>query len=129
MSFIRLTPEMIENASPLQQQGYGLCYPDRFLINEEENKILMDTVKVLTIVQLFPRLQWAKTLTPMHMIHSLSDISAKKSKIVPLDILNADEKSYEDCFKILRKAEELATTRGIECIITYVQGRPRKKAN
>ena len=84
------------------------CPNSVFTVNLNELKILKENFKVLVsriCIQTFPKFKFLNKVTPKHILHQFSDEMAKKSTIITLPIINANESSYNDCVKILRKYE------------------------
>ena len=88
------------------------CPTEAFILSEHELKTLMSSIKILLgriLVEKFPQLSWIRKFLPTHITHSLSELSAKKNKVIALDLIDADEKHYEECYLIMKKAQEIAT--------------------
>ena len=87
-----------------------VCFPrHKFSLNVGEWKMYADSAKVLVgriICEFLPKFKWIKSVLPAHIPHRYSKEMAKKSTIVSLPIIDANEAKYEDCVHILRSYEK-----------------------
>ena len=85
-------------------------FPRRnFSLSVTEWKMYAETAKVIVgriILEFFPKFKCLKSVIPSHIPHVYSNEMAKKSNIVNLPIINANEAKYEDCVQILRTYEK-----------------------
>ena len=85
-------------------------FPRRnFSLSVTEWKMYAETAKVIVgriILEFFPKFKCLKSVNPSHIPHVYSNEMAKKSNIVNLPIINANEAKYEDCLQILRTYEK-----------------------
>ena len=80
-----------------------------FSLSVTEWKMYTETAKVIVgriILEFFPKFKCLKSVIPFHIPHFYSNEMAKKSNIVNLPIINANEAKYEDCMQILRTYEK-----------------------
>lgn len=83
-----------------------------FSLNVSEWKEYAESTKVLVgqiISEFLPKFKWLKAILPIHIPHRYSKEMAKRSTIVSLPILGANEAKYEDCVCILRSYEKWIT--------------------
>ena len=87
-----------------------VCFPwHKFSLNVGEWKMYADSAKMLVgriICEFLPKFKWIKSVLPAHIPHRYSKEMAKRSTIVSLPIINANEAKYEDCVHILRSYEK-----------------------
>ena len=93
----------LPNVNP---KGNILTFPrHNFSLTVNEWKKYAEAGKILVgrvILEFFLKFKWIKSVLPTHIPHQYSEEMAKKSNIVSLPILNANETKYEDCVQILR---------------------------
>lgn len=91
-------------------KGDILQFPrHKFSLNVNEWKMYAESAKILVgriICEFLPKFKWIKSVLPVHIPHKYSSEMAKKSNIVSLPILDANEAKYEDCVHILRSYEK-----------------------
>jgi len=96
----------LPNVNP---KGNILTFPrHNFSLTVNEWKKYAEASRILVgrvILEFFPKFKWMKSVLPTHIPHQYSEEMAKKSNIVSLPILNANEAKYEDCVQILRLYE------------------------
>ena len=77
------------------------CFPrHKFSLNVGEWKMYADSAKVLVgriISEFLAKFKWIRSVLPDHIPHSYSKEMAKRSTIVSLPIIDANEAKYEDC--------------------------------
>ena len=80
-----------------------------FYMNFNEWKMYKKTTKILIgriIVEFFPKFKFLKKLLPNHIEHKYSQQMNKKSTIINMPIIDANEASYADCVKVLETYEK-----------------------
>ena len=80
-----------------------------FSPSENEINVYRKNAKILVgriAAALFPSLLPLKKIVPTHIKHKYSEKMKKKSLIISMPIINANEQNYADCVKILRTYEE-----------------------
>lgn len=79
-----------------------------FSLNLNEWRQYAYSAKVLVAricLEFFPKFKFLIEVIPEHLPHEYSKEMTKKSTIVSMPIINADESQYEDCVEILRTYE------------------------
>ena len=82
-----------ETFSPSKQEWERYIYTSKVLIGR-------------IIVQFLTKLSFFKNIIPEHITHRYSDQMAKKSNIIPLPIIDANETNYAEVVPILRTYEK-----------------------
>lgn len=80
----------------------------KYSLNVSDWKMYAESAKVLVgriLSEFLPKFKWVKSVMPVHIPHKYSKEMAKRSTIVSLPILDANEAKYEDCVRILRSYE------------------------
>ena len=77
--------------------------------NKEEWEHFSASCQILiarVLIEHFPALKPFANVYPTHVQHEFSEFTKKKSEIVTMPIIDADESKYQDCVKILRTYEK-----------------------
>lgn len=80
----------------------------KFSLNVNEWKMYGESAKILVgriICETLAKFKWLKSVLPAHIPHRYSNEMSKRSTILSLPILDANEAKYEDCLHILRSYE------------------------
>lgn len=95
-----------DNKSPLDD--ILTCPRNTFTLNQNDIKMLRENFMVLIgriCTKFCKSFQFFSDVLPDHITHRFSKEMAHQSIVIPLPILNADEKKYDDCVCILRAYE------------------------
>ena len=85
-----------------------------FLLNDAETQMLRENYKVLAgrvIVEFLKKFNFLSSIIPDHICHEYQDEMSKKSIIVPMPLLQIDEKYYNDMVDILDQDGSAISTR------------------
>ena len=80
-----------------------------FLVNDDEMAILRENYKVLAarvIVEFMGKFKFLKAVLPEHIPHPYQNQMAQKSVVIPMPLLQKDEKYYNDMVDILDQGEK-----------------------
>ena len=102
----RLTFLHLQNTTP--KRNLSTCPNEVFTMSVADLKVLKENFKVLigrVCLEFLPKFKFLKRVVPAHILHPNSKEMSEKSTIISLPIINANECSYNDCVKILRKYE------------------------
>ena len=103
----RVSFSTMENISPLND--ILTCPRALFTLNRDEIRVLRENFKVLVgriCVQFCRNFKFLENIIPKHIEHRFSSEMAEASTVIPLPIINADEKKYNDCVVILQSYEK-----------------------
>ena len=103
----RVSFSTMENISPLND--ILTCPRALFTLNRDEIRVLRENFKVLVgriCVQFCRNFKFLENIIPKHIERRFSSEMAEASTVIPLPIINADEKKYNDCVVILRSYEK-----------------------
>ena len=93
---------MMENIFPLND--ILTCPYTLFTLNCDEIQALHENFKVLVgriCTQFCRNFKFLENIIPKHIQHRFSSEMAEASTLIPLPIINADEKKYNNCVVIL----------------------------
>ena len=79
-----------------------------YSVNGKEWLAYRETAKVIiarVMIDFLPYFRFLKEVIPDHIQHQYSDLLSKKSTIMSMPIIDANEQNYEDCVEILRTYE------------------------
>ena len=97
----------MDNISPLND--ILTCPRSIFTLGKYEIQVLKENFKVLVAricINFCKKFKFLDDVVPKHIKHRFSSEMAKQSMIIPLPILDADEKKYSDCVRILEAYEK-----------------------
>ena len=97
----------LENANP--RNDILTCSRNIFTLKRNEILILRENFKVLIgriCTQLCNKFKFLERVIPKHIEHRFTSEMSAPSTVIPLPIINADEKKYDDCVVILRSYEQ-----------------------
>lgn len=103
----RISFSTLDNISPLND--ILTCSRSIFTLNRIEIEVLRENFKVLVgriCINFCRNFKFLETIIPKHIEHRFSSEMTEKSTVIPLPIINADEKKYIDCVTILRSYEK-----------------------
>ena len=117
----RLSFQHLPNTNP--KQDIKKIPLSTYSLNWREWDTYRTTCKVIIgriLIQFLPCLTFLKDVIPTHIMHQYSEEMSKKSSIISMPIIDANEQNYEDCVKILRTYERWIGKFCISCRVSIL---------